>query len=279
MLRWRTGSTPAWCAKTSVWHWGHAGSICPRADGVMARPTCLSCKIVVERHQGAEVQRHARAMIFAACFTSAGMHHAAGAGSQWRVHGAHFRTRRALATCGLCDHWADQVREASKTSDGRLVGEKPLAPATPHSALFLIWRQKARVPLCLGGFIVCRLAFGESVRGTPKSRQAQDLAGSRPCPWPTLSVKIQCMLLPPPHGTERIQSLAARLGCAAGELNDPSGLTKPALLGSLSGSAKILEEFGGTWHQVERVYLFANWPMLEAALQHVAGARERSRSS
>ena len=86
------------------------------------------------------------------------------------------------------------------------------------------------------------------------------------------------MFLPPPHGTERIQSLAARLGCVVGEFNDPSSRTKPALLGSLSGSAKILEEFGGTWHQVERIYLFANWPMLEAALQHVADARERSRS-
>ncbi|MDQ0608096.1 hypothetical protein QF040_001620 [Variovorax sp. W2I14] len=85
------------------------------------------------------------------------------------------------------------------------------------------------------------------------------------------------MFIHPPKGTERAQTLAAKLGCVVGELDEAGGRAKPALLGSLSGSAKILEEFGGTWHQAERVYLFANWPMLEAALQHLAEEREKSR--
>ena len=85
------------------------------------------------------------------------------------------------------------------------------------------------------------------------------------------------MFIHPPKGTERAQTLAAKLGCVVGELDEAGARAKPALLGSLSGSAKILEEFGGTWHQAERVYLFANWPMLEAALQHLAEEREKSR--
>ena len=96
-------------------------------------------------------------------------------------------------------------------------------------------------------------------------------------PLPALSAKIQDMFHPPPHGTERAQSLAARLGCAVGEFNEPGGRAKPALLGSLAGFAKVLEEFGGRWDQPERVYFFASWPMLEAALQHVAEEREKSR--
>lgn len=85
------------------------------------------------------------------------------------------------------------------------------------------------------------------------------------------------MFSPPPHGTDRAQTLAAKLGCAVGELEEPDGRAKPALLGSLSGIAAILEEFGGRWDQTDRVYFFANWPMLEAALQHVLEKREKSR--
>jgi hypothetical protein len=93
----------------------------------------------------------------------------------------------------------------------------------------------------------------------------------------TISAKIGAMFLPPPHGTDRAQSLAARLGCAVGELQESGSRNKPALLGSVSASASILEEFGGKWDPTERVYAFANWPMLEAALQHMAEAREKSR--
>ncbi|MDQ0044674.1 hypothetical protein [Variovorax boronicumulans] len=85
------------------------------------------------------------------------------------------------------------------------------------------------------------------------------------------------MFHPPPRGTERVQTLAAKLGCTVGELDEPGERPKPALLGSLSGASKVLEEFGGRWNPAENVYLFANWPMLEAALQHVAEAREKSR--
>ena len=87
------------------------------------------------------------------------------------------------------------------------------------------------------------------------------------------------MFLPPPHGIDRAQTLAARLGCVVGELMDEQdGRAKPALLGSLMSAAKTLEEFGGRWDQAERVYVFANWPMLEAALQHVVFEREKSRA-
>jgi hypothetical protein len=41
--------------------------------------------------------------------------------------------------------------------------------------------------------------------------------------------------------------------------------------------AKVLEEFGARWDVPEKVYCFASWPMLEAALQHVAEIREKSR--
>jgi hypothetical protein len=85
------------------------------------------------------------------------------------------------------------------------------------------------------------------------------------------------MFLPPPHGTDRVQALAAKLGCAVGELAGPDGGAKPALLGSLSGVAITLEEFGGRWDQTDRVYLFASWYMLEAALKHVIEEREKPR--
>lgn len=95
--------------------------------------------------------------------------------------------------------------------------------------------------------------------------------------FPALSAKIHGMFLPPPHGTERAQALAAKLGCVVGELHKPGDRTKAALLGSLSGFAKVLEEFGGKWDEADRIYFFANWPMLEAALQHIAEDREKSR--
>lgn len=85
------------------------------------------------------------------------------------------------------------------------------------------------------------------------------------------------MFHPLPRGTERVQALATRLGCVVGELKEPGGRAKPALLGSLSGFAKVMEEFGARWDQAEKVYFFASWPMLEAALQHVAEAHEKSR--
>ena len=85
------------------------------------------------------------------------------------------------------------------------------------------------------------------------------------------------MFLPPSQGSSRAQTLAAKLGCAIGEFEEPDGRMKPALLGSLSGFAPILEEFGGRWNQADRVYCFANWPMLEAALQHLNEAREKAR--
>ena len=85
------------------------------------------------------------------------------------------------------------------------------------------------------------------------------------------------MFLHPPQSTERVQSLAAKLGCVVGELQEAGGRKKPALLGSLTGFATILGEFGGKWDEADKVYVFANWPMLEAALQHVAEARDKPR--
>lgn len=68
------------------------------------------------------------------------------------------------------------------------------------------------------------------------------------------------MLLSPPSGTDRVQGLAAR---QFAQWPNTANLwtVKPAVLGSLSGLALTLKEFGGRWDRVERVYVFANWPM------------------
>lgn len=85
------------------------------------------------------------------------------------------------------------------------------------------------------------------------------------------------MLLPAPHGTERIEGLASRLGCTVGQLTEPHGEFRPALLGSVGSFAASLREFGGGWDPTDKVYFFASWPMLEAALRHVVDERERAR--
>lgn len=87
------------------------------------------------------------------------------------------------------------------------------------------------------------------------------------------------MLLPPPNGTDRVQGLAARLGCTVADHCELYGQPKPALLGSLSGLALTLKEFGGRWDKVERVYVFASWPMLEAALEYSIRHKEEARPS
>ncbi|WPG41028.1 hypothetical protein [Variovorax sp. EBFNA2] len=87
------------------------------------------------------------------------------------------------------------------------------------------------------------------------------------------------MLLSRPSGTDRVQFLAAQLGCSVGEFSAAFGRMKPALLGSVSGHASVLAEFGGRFEQRERVYVFANWPTLEAALQHIVDERNTVRLS
>lgn len=76
------------------------------------------------------------------------------------------------------------------------------------------------------------------------------------------------MLLPPPSGTDRVQGLAARLGCTVAVHCEPYGRPKAAVMGSVSSLAMTLKEFGGRWDKTERVYVFATWPILEAALAH-----------
>ncbi|CAA2109475.1 hypothetical protein [Variovorax paradoxus] len=83
------------------------------------------------------------------------------------------------------------------------------------------------------------------------------------------------MFVPSPRTTERAQRPAARLGFAVGDFNEPYGLPKPAVLGSLSGVSMTLKEFGGRWDRTDRVYFFASWPMLEAALEHLISEREQ----
>lgn len=77
------------------------------------------------------------------------------------------------------------------------------------------------------------------------------------------------MLLPAPTGSERAQALAAKLGCTVGEFSPSFGHMKPALLGSMAGFSATLAEFGGRFERRDKVYVFANWPTVEAALQHV----------
>jgi hypothetical protein len=84
------------------------------------------------------------------------------------------------------------------------------------------------------------------------------------------------MLLPVSNGAERAETLAAKLGCTVVCCREPQGQTKPALLGSVGTFASTLEEFGGRWDPDDKVHVFASWPMLEAALQHVIAQRERA---
>ncbi|QFZ83534.1 hypothetical protein GFK26_12575 [Variovorax paradoxus] len=73
-----------------------------------------------------------------------------------------------------------------------------------------------------------------------------------------------------------MQFLAAQLGCSVGEFSAAFGRLKPALLGSVSGYSSVLAEFGGRFEQREKIYLFASWPNLEAALQHIVDERKRA---
>lgn len=93
------------------------------------------------------------------------------------------------------------------------------------------------------------------------------------------SVRIERMFVSSPRATDRAQRLAAQLGCAVGDFMEPYGLPKPAILGSLSSVAITLKEFGGRWDRTEKVYFFANWALLEAALQHLLEQREHSSST
>jgi hypothetical protein len=84
------------------------------------------------------------------------------------------------------------------------------------------------------------------------------------------------MLFPVSGGAERAEALALKLGCSVASFCEPYGQVRPALLGSVGAFASTLKEFGGRWDRVDRVYFFASWPMLEAALQHVIAQRERA---
>ncbi|MCT8180737.1 hypothetical protein ACEN9J_39940 [Variovorax sp. Varisp41] len=76
------------------------------------------------------------------------------------------------------------------------------------------------------------------------------------------------MLLSPPSGMDRVQGLAARLGCSVAVHCEPYGRPKAAVMGGVSSLAMTLKAFGGRWDRTERVYVFASWSMLEAALAH-----------
>lgn len=85
------------------------------------------------------------------------------------------------------------------------------------------------------------------------------------------------MLLPPPDGFDRAQALAAKLGCTVQvcvtATETASSHAQPALLGSTASFASTLSEFGARFDEQEKVYVFSNWPTLEAALQHVLEQR------
>lgn len=84
------------------------------------------------------------------------------------------------------------------------------------------------------------------------------------------------MLFPVTSGAERAEALALRLGCSVASFCEPYGQVRPALLGSVGAFASTLKEFGGRWNRVDKVYFFASWPMLEAALQYVIAQREQA---
>ncbi len=85
------------------------------------------------------------------------------------------------------------------------------------------------------------------------------------------------MLSPPPSNSERVQSMAASLGCTVGVYAPPSGPAHPALLGSAASFSATLVEFGARFDPQEKIYLFSNWPTLEAALRHVLDQRQAAR--
>jgi len=45
-------------------------------------------------------------------------------------------------------------------------------------------------------------------------------------------------------------------------------------VGSTTGFCRVLAEFGGRFDHGEKVYVFRNWPNLEAALAHVIESRK-----
>jgi len=84
------------------------------------------------------------------------------------------------------------------------------------------------------------------------------------------------MLLPAPLGSQRAQGLAAQLGCTVGEFASSDGQPEAALLGSVASLADMLLEFGARFDPGEKVYVFRNWPTLEAALRHIVNSRKSS---
>lgn len=81
------------------------------------------------------------------------------------------------------------------------------------------------------------------------------------------------MLLPASADFQRAQGLAAKLGCTVAELASSDGHLQVALLGSVARLADILLEFGARFDNDEKVYVFRNWPTLEAALRHIVDSR------
>ncbi|MDP9912300.1 hypothetical protein J2W27_004426 [Variovorax boronicumulans] len=113
-------------------------------------------------------------------------------------------------------------------------------------------------------------------RRAKKSPRCQGIIGSVWIEFASAS-KLFLMLLARPSGTGRVQSLATRLGCNAGELSSSYGRVKPALPGSVSGHSSVLRSSKDASIEREKVYLCASWPTLEAALQHIVDERKKER--
>lgn len=69
------------------------------------------------------------------------------------------------------------------------------------------------------------------------------------------------------HGKEAITAKAAALGLKAGEaLQGRSGYGRPALGGNTFGVKDALKAAGARWDGENKVWAFASWEALEAAV-------------
>ena len=65
----------------------------------------------------------------------------------------------------------------------------------------------------------------------------------------------------------RIQELADHLGLGLAEVHPTFGPRKPGLVGRTGRYGAQLRAAGARWDRAHQVFVFADWPTLEAALE------------
>ena len=70
------------------------------------------------------------------------------------------------------------------------------------------------------------------------------------------------------HGKEAISTLAAQVGCKAGEAVT-HGYGKPGIIGNTFAIKDALKANGARWNAAEKAWCFESWNALETALMAV----------